>query len=607
MMDYTTACPDWRERIVKGQSLIPFDPLYPDEAEAALEIFKSLRVMDVPGSPTFGECAADWVFDFVAAIFGAYDHETGNRLINDFFLLISKKNTKSTLAAGIMVTALARNWRDENELLILAPTLEVANNAYEPAKSMVDNHERLKKVMHCQNHLRTISYQHSREVVQADGTTKTKTITAKLKVIAADSGTVAGKKAGFILIDEYWLFGKRGDAEAMLAEATGGLISRPEGFVIKLSTHSDQPPAGVFKQQLEYCRDVRDGKIVDKQCLPVMYEWPEDMLESHAYENPDNFYVTNPNIGRSVSKKWLARKLEQKRQDDGDGLQIFLAKHLNVEIGMRLHRDRWRGVDYWEQCADKTLTYETLIARSEVIVAGIDGGGLDDLFALALIGRDRETKKWLVWSKAWVHSDVLETRKSIVPQLREFEKDGDLVILDDGEWTVLDEVDAVNVENGELVAVDGSAKAEEKTQADIEECVEILQAVAATGLFPEEGAIGVDPAGIQDLANRMGSVGLEHPQVVEVRQGYRLGAATWTGERKLKSRTLIHGNQAMLNWCVSNAKVIRRGNSVVVEKTVSGKAKIDPVIAMLNAIHLMGYNPQAVGRSVYERRGAILV
>lgn len=107
---WTTACPDWADRITSGRSIIP-PPIFPDQAEHALEIFKALRIVDAPGSPTFGECCAQWVFDLVASIFGAYDPNSGRRLITEWFVLIPKKNSKSTIAAGIMMTALVLNWR----------------------------------------------------------------------------------------------------------------------------------------------------------------------------------------------------------------------------------------------------------------------------------------------------------------------------------------------------------------------------------------------------------------------------------------------------------------------------------------------------------------
>jgi len=69
----------------------------------------------------------------------------------------------------------------------------------------------------------------------------------------------------------------------------------------------------------------------------------------------------------------------------------------------------------------------------------------------------------------------------------------------------------------------------------------------------------------------------------------------------------VHGGLDLMNWCVSNAKVESRGNAIMITKQVSGRAKIDPVIAMGEAAILMSWNPVARGHSIYETRGALVL
>ena len=97
-----------------------------------------------------------------------------------------------------------------------------------------------------------------------------------------------------------------------------------------------------------------------------------------------------------------------------------------MEIGLALRSDRWVGADYWEQAADKTLTLDELLARSEVVVMGIDGGGLDDLLGLAVLGRDRENAAVAFVVASWAHQSVLERRKGEASVLRDFEEAGEL-------------------------------------------------------------------------------------------------------------------------------------------------------------------------------------
>jgi phage terminase large subunit-like protein len=548
-MEWTTACPDWERRIVAGQSLIPFEPLYPDEAQAALEVFKSLRVTDLPGQPTFGECCDQWVFDFVAAIFGAYDAEHGKQLIREFFLLISKKNTKSTIAAGVMLTALVLNWRHDEELLILAPTIEVAQNSYKPAAGMVRADPELAELLHVQDHIRTITH---------------RTTNASLKVVAADTDTVSGKKSGKILIDELWVFGKRPNADAMLMEATGGQISRDEGFVIILSTQSDEPPAGVFKEKLDYYRDVRDGIVQDKKSLGILYEYPPAMVESQAYLNPDNFYVANPNIGRSVSREWLEDQLAKVLRLDEGARRKFFAKHLNIEIGLNLRANRWAGADHWEGAAESGLTFEAVLQRSEVIVFGIDGGGLDDLLGLAMVGREKGTRRWLHWAHAWAHRIVLTRRKDIVSKLEDFKRNGDLTIV-------------------------------ERPGDDVQAVADLICRVRDEGLLPEKQAIGVDAAGIGDIVDELTTEdrGISMDRIVAISQGWKLNGAIKTTERKVAGGEFVHGGTPMMAWCVGNARTVAVGNAITINKQVSGSAKIDPLMATFDATTLMALNPSA--------------
>lgn len=548
-MEWTTACTDWESRLVKGRSIIP-PPIFPDQAERALAIFKELRVVDLPGKPTFGECSEQWVFDFVSAIFGANDPETGKQLIREYFLLISKKNTKSTIAAGIMLTAVLLCWRDEEEHLILAPTKEVADNSFKPAAGMIRADDELSALFHIQDHIRTITHRVTR---------------ASLKVVAADTDTVSGKKSGRILVDEHWLFGSRANAEGMFMEATGGQVSRDEGWVIYLTTQSDDPPAGVFKEKLGYYRDVRDGKIDDRKSLGVIYEFPPAMIESKAYLDPANFYITNPNIGRSVSAEWLEDQLKKNRSKTDGAFQQFLAKHLNVEIGLNLRSDRWAGADFWLARGNRCLTLEELLARCEVVDIGIDGGGLDDLLGAAVVGRERGTGRWLHWGRAWAHPSVLERRKSEAPRFRDFEKDGDLVIV-------------------------------EKIGDDVDQLTAIVVQVYASGLLDK---IGVDPSGV-NFDDDLVTAGIPEDMILGVSQGWKLGGTIKTVERKLAEGTFEHGDRPMMAWCIGNAKVEQRANSILITKQASGTAKIDPLMALLNAAHLMSLNPGPKGRSFWD-------
>ncbi|RKG31484.1 terminase large subunit [Acinetobacter tianfuensis] len=540
--EWTTACPDWEERIVAKKSLMPCAPLFPEVADVAERIFKELILVDVMGSPKMGDVTLPWVIEFVRAIFGAYNPESKRRLIREFFLLISKKNTKSTIAAGIMLIALILNERLSAELIILAPTKEVADNSFNPIRDFIRADEELSELINISEHTKTTTHLGTGAV---------------LKVIAAESNAAAGKKASIILFDEIWLFGKKAHAESMFREAKGGLASRPEGCVIYLSTMSDEQPCGVFKSLLDYARDVRDGIKEDKQFLPLIYEFPKHLIESGEHLKPENFYITNPNLGASVDLEYLVSEFNKVKDAGDESLRDFLAKHLNIEIGLNLRANRWAGAEYWLQ-QSKNFTLEKLINQSDVITCGIDGGGLDDLLGFAVLGRHAKSRKWWLWNHAWCNKTAVERRKENAPKYADYEKEKSLTIV-------------------------------ERIGDDIDQLAAIAKQVFDSGKLDK---VGLDPLGLGGLLDGLLDAGIPEDKLTAVPQGFKLMGYILTTERKLAEGNLYHAGQGLMTWCVGNARAVVKGNGMMISKQESGVGKIDPLIATFNAVALMSMNPE---------------
>jgi len=556
---WSTALPDWKERIMDGRSLVPDLPLFEASAEKAIRIFSRLRVPDLIGTPSYGEVCDRWVFDLVAAIFGSYDPETKARKIREIFLLVPKKNGKSSLAAAILVTAAILNERPQAELLMIAPTQKIANIAFKQAAGIIALDENLSALFHLQQHRKEITH---------------RTTQAVIMILSADGDVITGSKATYILVDESHVLLSKAKAAEIMIELRGGLASRPEGFLIQITTQSKAPPVGEFRRELDTVRAVRDGTI-RRPILAVLYELPLEVAQDEGWRDERTWAAVNPNLERSVSLDYLRDQLAKADHDGPDALALFISQHLNVQIGQGQIQDRWAGATYWPRAVEAGLTLEDMIARCDAIVAGIDGGGLDDLLGLTFVGRERRTKRWLSWSRAWAHEIVLDRRKSLAPQLRDLNAAGELVICT-------------------------------TPKQDVTELVALLEQVNDAGLFPEKNAVGLDPMGVAALVDAAIEAGLTDDQLCAVSQGYRLNGAIKGAERKLFDGTLAHADQGLMDWCVSNARTILSGNAVLVTKAVSGTGKIDPLMALFNAVHLMSLNPEGARPGIDSYVAALL-
>lgn len=527
---WATAVPDWAARILGGRSLMPSLPLFEEPGARAVAIFDRLRLPDVPDQPRLKDAAGDWFRDIVRALFGSYSHALRRRFIQEVFCLVPKKNSKTTNGAALMLVAMLMSERPRAEFLLVAPTQEVADLAFSQAVGMIEADEVLRMACHIQANIKKITYRNTG---------------AFLKVKSFDPRIVTGSKPAGVLLDEVHVIAEAPNADRVIGQLRGGLVSQPEGFLVMITTQSERPPAGVFKAELAKARAVRDGKFL-APLLPILYEFPPGV----DWRDPRNWPLVLPNAGRSLSvERLLPDYLGAVEAGEGE-LRRWASQHLNIEVGLALLDDHWTGATFWEECARPGLDLATVLASCDAITIGIDAGGPEDWLGLTVLGREHGTRDWLSWSHAWVHRKAVERFKSEAQRWADFEAAGDL--------TVVDEV-------GD----------------DVDEVVAIVSEVHDTGLLHQ---VGLDPAGSAKVLHEalMLDAGLPEGLFVGIGQGWRLVGVMKLIERRLAARTLWHNGSDLMRYCAGNARVETRGNAALITKAVS-KGKIDPLMSLLDA------------------------
>ncbi|OYR18938.1 phage Terminase family protein [Brucella thiophenivorans] len=530
-------------------------PLNPEKAAKALAFFNRLRLPDVPGNPALADACGDWFRDILCAFLASEDPETRKRLVWELLCMVPKKNSKTTYVAALGLTALFMEEAPNRQMLIVAPSQNISERCFDQAQGMIRIDPRLDAIFKVQDHLKCI--------------TRRKTGT-KLDVKTFDTSIVTGEIPILTIIDELHELGKKAKAAAVMQQIRGGGITMQGGQVLMITTQSDEQPAGIWKTELDKARKVRDGVGGQSPILlPVLYEFPADLQRSQDFwRSHRNWRYVLPNIGRSIDPQRLLDDYENNGKVNKEAEKIWLSQHLNIEIGVGLTDDAWRGGDYWEDRADPTLTLDELIRRSEVAVMGTDGGGLDDLFGVCVIGREKVTRRWLVWCHAYAHPSVLETRKEIAANLRDFEAEGSLTFCDVSKY--------------------------------INEIADIASRLRDAGLFPEKDAIGSDPNNIAAFIDALAERNIVDEMFRRIRQGTALSPAIWGLEHKLSNDTLSHDGSTLMNWVIGNVKIEIRDNGNLATKQAAGRAKIDPFIAMLCATILMSWNPEATGTGMND-------
>lgn len=105
--------------------------------------------------------------------------------------------------------------------------------------------------------------------------------------------------------------------------------------------------------------------------------------------------------------------------------------------------------------------------------------------------------------------------------------------------------------------------------------------------------IGFDPYRAAELARDLTAAGLE---CLSIKQGWAISEPALKLETELRTRSLLHGPNSVMSWCIGNCEVRRDGNGKIRPVKPVGEKfrRIDGVVAAIMAVYLAMFDDQGV-------------
>lgn len=297
----------------------------------------------------------EWQKDLLRQIFKL--KADGTRQYRTVYIEIPRKNSKTTLLAGIALYLLLYDKEPGAEIYSAASDREQAGLMHEIAKGMVIQNLQMKKKCRI-----------TRNAIVKNGSL------SFYKAISAEAASKHGFNAHGILFDELHAQPNR-ELWDVLTTSTG---SRRQPLTIAITT------AGFDKESIcweihEYARKVIDGSIQDESFFGIIYKAdPEDDIYSEA-----TWRKANPGFGSIVKEDYIRQQvLKIKNQPSFES--TFRRLHLNQWVGSEL---TWITDLDWMKC-DLGKFVPAISAeqrRGADCYGGLDLASIRDICALIIL------------------------------------------------------------------------------------------------------------------------------------------------------------------------------------------------------------------------------
>lgn len=245
-----------------------------------------------------------WQKYILSVVFGFLDWETDCRITREFFILVARKNGKTTLMAAVALYLLIGDLEAGPEIYSVATKKEQAKILYQDAYKMVQYSPELSSVIK--------KRRSDMECTFNDG---------MLAPLASDSNSLDGLNVHAALFDELHAYKDQNIIDVMLS-AIGTRAQPMLGFI----TTNGIVRGKVFDSRYEYYKNIVSGVIEDITIHPFFYELDDVDTE---LADPNMWEKCNPNMDVSIGKKYLADQLKRAKDDPAQKGGV-LTKNFNI-------------------------------------------------------------------------------------------------------------------------------------------------------------------------------------------------------------------------------------------------------------------------------------
>lgn len=409
-----------RQQVERTEAFKKRPDLYFDE-ECVQDCFDFIRQMKHFAGKTAGQQfeLLPWQKWVIGSVIGIKYKDTGLRVCRDLFILVARKNGKSSLIAALSLYMLIADGE-------AAPSIGCVANSTQQARILFEMIQNYSKTLDPQGNL-IKNYRNYIKFAPNLG---------EIKVFSSDSSRLDGLNLSLSVADETHSY-KDNKLISVLRSSQG---FREAPLMVQISTcgflTDGYPCFETYKMSIE----VLSGVKTQDEFFPFLYVMDPD----DDWTDEDNWIKCNPCLDVTVTREYLR---QQATLAKNDSTQMVPIKTKNFNI--------------WCSSADVWIPVETVAKSMQELnledfrgatgYVALDLGSVSDLTALSLMIRQDE--KFYFWNWGFVPRDTFVNSPNHELYER-FREDGDLII---SEGNVFDQQVVINkiIELNQIVNIQG--------------------------------------------------------------------------------------------------------------------------------------------------------